>query len=83
MVTLIRIYMCMMKSVWWAAKVGQFVGVPWGGGVEAWAFVDADSSFSGPGLGHPLRHPHRRVIGADVQADGQGRGTVGFMLDPF
>ena len=24
------IYMCMMKSVWWAAKVGQFVGVPWG-----------------------------------------------------
>ena len=54
-----------------------------GGGVEAWAFVDADSSFSGPRLRHPLRHPHRRVRCADVQADGQGRGTVGFMLDPF
>lgn len=27
-----------------------------GGGVEAWAFVDARLSFSGPGLRHPLRH---------------------------
>ena len=34
-----------------------------GGGVEAWAFVDADSSFSGPGLGHPLRHP---TVGLDA-----------------
>ena len=34
-----------------------------GGGVEAWAFVDADSSFSGPGLGYPLRH---HTVGLDA-----------------